>query len=67
MWNIHLSIDRSVDGNVEINVRENLWGKSWMKNGQSRETGNIARTRQSKPIQYVLDTTMHKQAQKKHK
>ena len=38
-----------------------------MKNGQSRETGNIAHTRQSKPTQYVLDTTMHKQAQKKHK
>ena len=37
-----------------------------MKNEQSRETGNIALTRQSKPTQYVLDTTMHKQAQKKN-
>ena len=38
-----------------------------IKNGQSRETGNMGYTRQRqtkpKPTQYVLDTTMRKQTQ----
>jgi hypothetical protein len=35
-----------------------------IKNGQSRETGNIGHTKQNKnTTQYVLDTTVHKQTQ----
>jgi hypothetical protein len=35
-----------------------------IKNGQSRETGNIDEEKQSKnTTQYALDTTMHKQSQ----
>ena len=41
-----------------------------IKNGQSRETDNIAYTRRRQTkhntIQYVLDTTIHKQTQIRH-
>ena len=50
-----------------INVKEAV---DAIKNGQSRETGNIGhkrnKTKTNKRIntaQYVLDTTMHKQTQ----
>ena len=34
-----------------------------IKNGQSRETGNIGHTIQRKTTQYMLDTTICKQTQ----
>ena len=34
-----------------------------IKNGQSRETGNIGYTIRGKTTQYVFDTTMRKQTQ----
>jgi hypothetical protein len=43
-------------------MSENIAGT--IKNGQSRETGNIDEEKQSKnTTQYALDTTMHKQSQ----
>ena len=51
-------------GNTEYTMLEKTEGA--IKNGQSRETGNIeyTRKRQTKQkTQYVLDTTLCKQAQ----
>jgi hypothetical protein len=50
------------NNHLSPDIIENTEGT--IKNGQSRETGNIDEEKQSKnTTQYALDTTMHKQSQ----
>jgi hypothetical protein len=67
---IQYSYGREKNNEYPVHIRGGSRGgasentEGTIKNGQSRETGNIDEEKQSKnTTQYALDTTMHKQSQ----